>query len=675
MQETESQIAKIQLGKPKQTGSFVYAMAEKATGSEAELFLIAEIPVTTTENSETCENICQPITTAFRRVYARPFSENSFENAISEINEELGQVASQGQTHWINKINAIIAIRYENNFYISSCGKVSAFLLRAGDFTDISCSEQTTHPLKTFETFASGKIRLGDLLILSTTQMFNYLSMDRFKDLILNDNFLRATQVIIQLLKDNAGPNVAFCTILNMQVPFGQAGQEEVDLENFVIEEQPKNNILEKVFTYIKNIIPLKTPKTFSVPKISIPKFSPNLKTLGTTAKTVANASQKAVSLTKTGFSEAKKQLSWEKVKSYSPQKKFFFISLSILFVVVIVNITLAFRYKNTQKQDQQVFANIQEASALLSKVSDSLLYKNETSAREFYQTALTKLPKEGAQISAKNKTEYEKLLPLLSEIRAKMDKTLTAQVESLGSLSAGHVLLRLPNALGTENAGNVTSYDLGNKKILDGAYKSPSSILGIISINSTDQAVFSVNGLSVWTAQNNKTSPIFTTNVPNEKDFGGLGFYSDNKKIYLVNKSLNKVFSLSAGASGFSKPTVAVDDEKLKNSQSLTIDGNIYILTSNDVLKYTKGVLQKFQLPFMLNTFSGEGKIYTQKDFKYIYILDSAQKRIIVLDKLGNLMGNIQNPTFTNLKDFLVEEKTKTIYVLNGLNLLKVNW
>ncbi|MBI5530837.1 MAG: hypothetical protein HY918_05095, partial [Candidatus Doudnabacteria bacterium] len=222
MEELESQIAKIQLGNTKASSTYVYIMAEKAAGSSAELYVVAELPLFNPAAEEACERICLAIASTLKRSYKRQISENSFENAISQINEELGKLASLGQTQWIDKLNCILGVKQGHNFNIATCGKVSAFLLRNKEYTDISCSQTQSHPLKTFENFALGKIRLGDLLILSTTQLFNHLSMGRLMDIVSGNNFLTATQTVIELLKENADPQTSFAILLNLQVLPGQ---------------------------------------------------------------------------------------------------------------------------------------------------------------------------------------------------------------------------------------------------------------------------------------------------------------------------------------------------------------------------------------------------------------------------------------------------------------------
>jgi DNA-binding beta-propeller fold protein YncE len=109
-----------------------------------------------------------------------------------------------------------------------------------------------------------------------------------------------------------------------------------------------------------------------------------------------------------------------------------------------------------------------------------------------------------------------------------------------------------------------------------------------------------------------------------------------------------------------------------LAEAIDISIDGSIYVLTKTGINKFQSGKLADFSLPPLPTPFSGEGKIYTQKDFKYIYVLDQGNNRILVLDKKGNLAFSLKSDDFTKLKDLFVDEKAKTIYILNDTSLLK---
>src|SRR5262249_6124875 len=135
---------------------------------------------------------------------------------------------------------------------------------------NISTSPEQAHPLKTFDTFASGKIKLNDVLILSNTQLLNFLSMDRLREILSRQNFLAAAQTIIELLKEMSGPEVAFGTILNLQVPAGQAGAEGVDLENYIVEN--KQPLIKTAVSFAKNLLGLESARR--QPKSDLPKIS-----------------------------------------------------------------------------------------------------------------------------------------------------------------------------------------------------------------------------------------------------------------------------------------------------------------------------------------------------------------------------------------------------------------
>ena len=45
----------------------------------------------------------------------------------------------------------------------------------------------------------------------------------------------------------------------------------------------------------------------------------------------------------------------------------------------------------------------------------------------------------------------------------------------------------------------------------------------------------------------------------------------------------------------------------------------------------------------------------------------------VLVLSKKGSVIMTLTSPDFTDLKDFEVDEKNKTIFILNGSSLLKV--
>ncbi|MEK7447622.1 MAG: PP2C family serine/threonine-protein phosphatase [Patescibacteria group bacterium] len=88
----------------------------------------------------------------------------SFENALSKINEELGEYTNGGQTYWMGKLNAILAVYADNTIHITQTGKSEAYLYRSGKESHITedMSGDSVNPLRTFVNITSGDLVEGD---------------------------------------------------------------------------------------------------------------------------------------------------------------------------------------------------------------------------------------------------------------------------------------------------------------------------------------------------------------------------------------------------------------------------------------------------------------------------------------------------------------------------------
>ena len=676
MNSLESQVAKIQIGNFKHTSSYVFVLAEKAAVGAAELYLVAELPLFNPAAEASCEKICLAIASALKRSYRKPSNENTFENAVAQINEELAKLASLGQTHWVDKLSCVIAVREDENFSIASCGKVAAFLLRNGEFTDISCSAATSHPLKTFENIAYGQLRLGDIIILSTTQLFNYLSADRLRNVLSESSFLAAAQNVIEILKDSAGPDVAFGTVLNLQVPVGETLDEQIDLEAYVTEKPPlRQSPFERVIAYVKTTFALDRAKR--TPAVALPKrnlkeklahFTGAAKTiLGKSGTTLATAGLKT-------YTTSKKNLNVENFKGFSRQKKFFFISIVVLLAALVLNIVITAKVKNSRQKQQQITATLLDLQSQVTKAQSLLLFKDFAGAKAAIAGVQDKLPKE-ADLNKTQKDQYQRIIATVSDVKKGLERTMEVQVTNLGTLGQSSTLLNLPPYIASPSSSTIVSFDEGSGAVQDGALLSSEPIIESAFIKEGVAVVYNQTGLLVWNYLKKSFSPAFSQSVPAPADEAGLAFYPTNNRVYLINKSTAQIISFAV-SDKLAKPVIASkDNQGLADALDMAIDGSIFVLTPDGVVKYQSGSVADFRLPDLFTPFSGKGKIFTDKNTKNIYVLDAGNNRVIVIDKRGNLVATLVSNQFTKLKDFVVDEKNKTIYLLNDGTLLKINF
>ena len=66
--------------------------------------------------------------------------------------------------------------------------------------------------------------------------------------------------------------------------------------------------------------------------------------------------------------------------------------------------------------------------------------------------------------------------------------------------------------------------------------------------------------------------------------------------------------------------------------------------------------------------------KLHVSETDKYIYIMESGQKRLAVFEKNGDFRLQYTGQNLDKLKDFAVDEEKKLIYFLAGNKILKLN-
>jgi hypothetical protein len=159
--------------------------------------------------------------------------------------------------------------------------------------------------------------------------------------------------------------------------------------------------------------------------------------------------------------------------------------------------------------------------------------------------------------------------------------------------------------------------------------------------------------------------------------DFDAKDLAMFNGNIYLLDSKANEIikYPYFGGALwGLPQLWLSKSTQKVEDAESFSIDGSVWILKDNLIKKYYGG---SFQQNFEFEVFPQQkdiSKIYTSPTLSYIYLLEPISKRVIVLDKLGQIVKQLRSEAFDNLLDFSISSNGETIYLLNGLKVYKVN-
>jgi hypothetical protein len=187
---------------------------------------------------------------------------------------------------------------------------------------------------------------------------------------------------------------------------------------------------------------------------------------------------------------------------------------------------------------------------------------------------------------------------------------------------------------------------------------------------------VYNANNLAQYKASVNAWTKIDVT-YPNENtSITALGVY--NRRLYTLDSANNQIYRHDASTNGFSKGEEWIKDKSgidLNNGVGLAIDGDVFALTSGGKLyKFTNGQKQAFNIQGLIPELKSADALWTYFELKYIYILDSANKRLVILDKEGTLKKQITANEFVKPTGMAIDEANNTAFILDDNKLYKID-
>ena len=214
-----------------------------------------------------------------------------------------------------------------------------------------------------------------------------------------------------------------------------------------------------------------------------------------------------------------------------------------------------------------------------------------------------------------------------------------------------------------------LVSIDVAKKsnKVLAGQDQLGSASLA--SLNGNFAFVYSADkGVLKVDTTNNKVTSVAKADK-DLKDVVDIAGFASN--VYLLDKGNNKIWKYLATTDGFS------DKKEYLNSGvkadfagviRMQIESSIYVLKANGtILRYTKGATDSFALTGLDKPLKDPKSFFTSSDVENIYILDSGNGRLVVVDKKGTYKAQYQGDKFNIASDIVVDEKNKKLYILDG--------
>lgn len=142
------------------------------------------------------------------------------------------------------------------------------------------------------------------------------------------------------------------------------------------------------------------------------------------------------------------------------------------------------------------------------------------------------------------------------------------------------------------------------------------------------------------------------------------------NRKLYSLDTQNNQIYKHDSIKTGFGlgKEWLKNNTTDLNASVDLAVDGDIFaIKNSGSIYKFTSGATAPFTITELDPELTSANEIWTYNDLSYIYILDANNRRMIVLDKMGQLKKQIVVNEFLHPSSMIVDEQKGVAYVLDN--------
>lgn len=628
-----------------------------------------------------------------------------FEHVLQAINEDIENHITNSKKIPISDFHAIVGVRYKNQIFVSGTGTLHALFLhktakqRYVIYELNKQFEQTESWEKPFTTVLDGELHPGDVFYIATRISAREIDLGNLQDILVTLPPKGALQRIEQHLhRDTAYGAICFKIAEKPKKGAPKKINPLTSIEDLSKTKEETTNLLgEQSPNLVKNTASVlaKLMQKLSSPGKSGPKTIAK-RILRICIKGVIAASVITYKITKKLFnfvykfiqniiSKRSQQTSESKItridvkeKIRNIPKKTKYISLGLMLVIILLAVTVSIsKIKKEQTQQDSVIETI------ISKIEEkkdaaqaSLIYEDTEQAKTLINEAIALLEtvpdnfNDPDKISSLESDLGSILLEIqgIREVEVRIladspntsDETFINGFEIDGTIHLVKSSLKFFEYNELENQLSEAGLTIGSIETAQLATASGSDIL-MIDINQS---------LGLANLSNNTLNPI-VSGIDELTSIEDMKVYNSN--LYALSTNDNQIIKLRPQSSGFDAgtPWITVNSSDLSNMTSLAVDGDIYVLTDDDILKFSSGKQQGFQMDNLDPPLKDPMKIWTDIDSEYLYILDSKQGRVIVLTKSGKLVTQYFSEKFVDAVDMIIREDKNTIAILTSSQLL----
>lgn len=711
--------------------TFVYQPENIEEALLGDLYIVGRLQSTPSDSPSHIINLLASIIK--REYYKQPQKgpEAGLREGLKRANAAIADLIKTKNIDWLSKTNFGCVALSENALYLTKIGNAKILLIRNNRITDLSKklipSQDKPTPQKAFQSIASGKLFLGDKIILVADDILQIVSSKGLKQIF----DLEPTEQIQQLKK-----------VLG-EIPRTARDKEKGAAPQgmIVIEMAPGERILAKSHETIN--IPLPQPPQTAAQDSRLAPFLEKSKDLTSELNLVSSGYlfkfKEKIKILRDKLKNYKEKLVLPKLTFKTLVAKLFaaldktqkpkqeptppetILSLESVKKPeeqpgpeLIRDISIAPEGRITEKKELIPAAGIIKRAST-QRLFDGIKPRVKTFVLKVLETARSTQPQKikirretrrrvdlkkiailalfavvvAAAIGYTYHQKYQNEIIYFQETakQAQEDIKQINKIEELGALSPfanfdgddqkfapSHIFLNRDNILAAGSGSNLiavipTKGEETNKKSISSALPQD-KIWRQISIYNEDTIILldDQNRLYQYNFANDKFSELklkLPTVNPSVID---LFVYNDY--LYLLDSQNSEITRCSLDMCRL----WLTEKQDLSQAMSLAIDGSIYLPKADGLIDvFYAGKKEKTFEP-KIRPVLNKGQIYTKRDFKNIYLLDDEEKRIVIVSKEGELIKQLYSQEFSGLKDIAITDDEKTLFVLDGTTIYKID-
>ncbi len=717
--------------------SFVKLFVSEPTPLEeknlGKVFLLIEIE----SAEEIYQELIELINDEFIHYYYRSENfdvEAAFEQALQKVNQKLQEAMSEIGKEWLSKFNIVIAVLKGKEMHFTQLGSAQAFLVQNDKIVNIidsaAAKSRTINPLKIFNNVLSGQLTTRSTMIFCTESLLDYLSPEKIKKTATDNEPKKAAEHLSDLLTEN-GAQANFAALIIKLVatpskgPVLSAEKDKDDKEDsmdvLIGQEKTTSELLSpSLWHSIKGSIgnaPKEASAAPASPSLGGP--APQERTIGQVQKEQKITGKKDTVkkilevLKKLGL-QILAGLLWlgKKIVGIFKQPKEYknkfsklpgkttnkvsgivgwFKSLStprkVLLVLVIVLVfvfaqTIVYRGKSQENKEltTKYEDNIVQVEAKINEAKADLLMNNEAGAREKLQNAenlLSEIPEDSSIYEEKGYDLADSLATQLDKLNNVENIDEPLQVADYSEINESISLQAL-----TLIGDNLYAFDADNDSVYQSELQTKQSKT-VISGTDKITSVTKDSAATVLVARANGSFAQFNpvlekySEVTIESDSAPTAMFVYGPRLYALDAENNNIYKHAKDGDVYGAGTswLASDKIQVGDAKSIAIDGAVYVLKSEGkVIKLYAGEKDKdFTLEEFSPALTSATKLYTDENTTNLYILDPNNNRLVVFTKDGDLVSQYTSDSFNDLKDMVVDEINKKVYLLAGTQVYQI--